>query len=457
MPLKKMGKHWFLTDEEVKIAQDELEKLRKTADYEPGKWCLSGLNRKPEALGLALPDHMPKKVLVRDITLRTAEQAAGVILSHAERLRILRALLDVGISSFELTYYARQNAEELRDQVNLIKSLNPDAEIETGQITTKESIDLMASVGANLVSIKCPPCFATAPLRPGAEVPKAAWEGKDWRRLAPPPMNLKELVERNKLLIQYAEKRGIKTCAYLSSLNYATPEFLEEYAYKMSNAGVDSILLGDGPGAAAPHGFAYAVSIVKRIAPQVKVVIHAHNTFNLGVARCIAGVHAGAEVVEVSVNGAGSYAGQVDLAHVAAALELLYRVDTGLKLDQFTALRRLGEEIFRYPVSRDHAITGETYFTPEDTLIKFDPWIHTSVEPSVFGNKALEYFGQKADVWDMVDKLTELDIPVEKSEVEAILKEVKAELISRKRQLTDDDIRAVAMRIKALPTDTATS
>ncbi|MFM0501423.1 hypothetical protein [Paraburkholderia caffeinilytica] len=448
MPLKKAGIHWFLTDEEVAVARNELDDLRKTADYEPDKWCLSGLNRKPEALGLALPDHMPKKVLVRDITLRTAEQASGVILSHEDRLRLLRALLEVGITSFELTYFARQRADELREQVDLIRRVNPDAEIEAGQITTVESIDLMASIGANLVSIKCPPCFATAPLRPGAEVPKAAWEGKDWRTLARPPMNIKELAARNRSLIQHAEKRGMKTCAYLSSLNYATPEFIEEYTYEMTRAGVHSILLGDGPGATAPHGFAYAVSIIKRIAPEMKVVIHAHNSFNLGVARCLAGVHAGADVVEVSINGAGSYAGQVDLAHVAAALELLYRVDTGLKLDQFTALRRLGEEVFGYPVSRDHSITGERYFTPEDTLINFDPWIHTSVEPAIFGNRAIPFFSQKADVWDMAEKLTELNIPVEKPEVEAILKEVKAELIARKREPTDEEIRATALRVK---------
>ncbi|MBI4190806.1 MAG: hypothetical protein HY525_09755 [Betaproteobacteria bacterium] len=448
MPLKKKGIHWFLTDQEVKVVRDELDSLRATADYEPEKWCLSGLNRKPEALGLALPDHMPKKVKLRDITLRTAEQTAGVVLTIAERLRMLRALLEIGVSSFELTYYARQNAEALREQCKLIKSMNPDAEIEAGQITLKESIDQMVDIGANLIAIKCPPCFGTASIRPGSEVPKAEWEGRDWRSDWRPPRNIPELAERNKPLIDYATKRGIKTCAYISSLPYATKEFLEEYAREMANAGCESIILGDGPGALAPQAFAYAVTIVKRAAPKLKVTVHAHNAFNLGVARCIAGVQAGAEVVEVSVNGSGNLAGQVDLAHAAAAFELLYRVDTGIRLDQLTALRRLGEDIFRVRVATDHSITGDTYFSPEDVLTKFDPWIHTSVAPSVFGNEAREYFAQTANPWEMLDKLTELNIPAEKHEVEAILKEVKAEFLIRKRVLTDDEIRSVAMRVK---------
>ncbi len=48
----------------------------------------------------------------------------------------------------------------------------------------------------------------------------------------------------------------------------------------------------------------------------------------------------------------------------------------------------------------------------------------------------------------MLDKLTELGISAEKSEVEAILKEVKEELFIRKRRLTDDEIRSMAMRVK---------
>lgn len=448
MPLKKKGVHWFLTDQEVKSITDELEILRTKGNYNPGKWFLSGLNENPKALGLALPDHMPKKVTIRDITLRTAEQGPGVVLTLPERLRMLRALLEIGISSFELTYYARQNAAELREQIKLIKSVNPSAEIEAGQITVKESIDSMVEIGANLVSIKCPPCFGTAPIRPGAEVPKMAWEGVDWRSKAKPPRNIKELAERNKPLVEYAKKCGIDTCAYLSSLNYATDEFLEEYAHEMANCEVSSILLGDGPGALTPQAFAYAVTIIKRAVPTIRVVVHAHNTYNLGAARCVAGIQAGADTVEVSVNGCGSLAGQVDLAHIAASLELLYGVDTGLRLDKFTALRRLGEDIFRVPVAKNHPITGDEYFTPEEALVKFDPWVHTSVEPSVFGNKFVEFLSQKADHWDMLDKLTDLNIPVEKHEVEAILRELKAELLIRKRSLTDEEIKSLAMKVK---------
>ena len=48
----------------------------------------------------------------------------------------------------------------------------------------------------------------------------------------------------------------------------------------------------------------------------------------------------------------------------------------------------------------------------------------------------------------MLIKLTNLGIAVEKAEVEAIVKEVQGELLVRKRNLTDDEIRAIAMKVK---------
>jgi len=65
-----------------------------------------------------------------------------------------------------------------------------------------------------------------------------AWEGKDWRKLVNPPKSLKDLVERNKPLIDYAKKRGIKVKASLNMLLYATEDHIEGFAREMANAGL---------------------------------------------------------------------------------------------------------------------------------------------------------------------------------------------------------------------------
>jgi isopropylmalate/homocitrate/citramalate synthase len=236
-------------------------------------------------------------------------------------------------------------------------------------------------------------------------------------------------------------------------LLYATEEHIERFAREMGNAGVDYIGLADGPGGMGPEAIAYVVAIVKKAAPRVKIAVHLHNTFNLGVAVNIAAVRAGAEVLEVAVNGYCCAAGQVDLAQIAAALEIFYGVNTGIRLDQLTALRRLGEDITHVHVAHNHPITGDTYFiwNGGDMMsmeILVDPLIHWCVDASVFGNKWGWVIDQTSGPWSMLEKLTALGIPVEKSEVEAILKEVQDELLIRKRTLSDDEIRSVAMKVK---------
>ena len=450
MPLTKTGIHWFLTDEEVKDMREQLNVLHAQGNYEPGKWFLSGLNQKPEVLGLALPDHMPKKVILRDITMRTAEQARGVILTSADRLRLLRALVEVGVSSFQLTLAGRRHgADQLGEEIKAIKSLNPEAEIEIGGVADKEGIDRMVDRGANCFSIQGLACYLVLPLYI-QEIRRLAWEGKDWRKMANAhPKSIEEMAERNQAIIDYGHKRGVKVKTSLNMMHFATAEIIENFAREMGKAGADYVSLHDGPGAMTPQAIGYAVTIAKKAAPKSTIGVHLHNTFGLGIARALTAVQAGAGMVECRLNGLDSLGGGVDLTTFAAALELLHRVDTGLRLDQFTALSRLREDISRYTLEPKHPITGSAYFTRSPEWEEsVDPFIHATVNPSVFGNVWEEHVGQTINSWAMLNKMTKLGIPVEKAEVEAIVEEVQAELLVRKRNLTDDEIRAIAMKVK---------
>ncbi|MBI2907638.1 MAG: hypothetical protein HYX92_08295 [Chloroflexi bacterium] len=453
MALQKAGIHNYLSDDEVQFVRDQLATMRAKETYEPGKWYVSPLNRKPEVLGASLPSRMPKRVTLRDVTLRTAEQVPGVGLTTGDRRRLVRALIELGVKSLQVGMYSRLMREEsAREEVRFIKSLDPDVEVEVGAITVKESIDRLADMGVNCASISGPANFAISPFYAG-EVPVMAWNGVDWRKEVKPPMTMEELVERNKPLIDHAKKRGLKIQAWLNMLLYASEEHIEQFARDMGNSGVDYIVLLDGPGGMGPQAIAHAVTTAKRAAPHTKIVVHLHNTFNLGVAINLAAVQAGAEVLEVAVNGYSSGNGQTDLAQIAAALEVLYGVDTGIRLDRLTALRRLGEDITRVPVARNHPVTGEEYFNWGGTEsitqeLPVDPLIHWCVRGSVFGNQDKWTITRASGHWGMFDKLTQLGITVEKAEVDAILAEVMEEILIRKRSLTDEEFRSMALRIK---------
>lgn len=454
MPIKKMGMHWYMTDEEVLDLRNQLDSMRANGIYNPGKWYMSGFNRKPEVLGAALPDHMPKKVVLKDITLRTAEQTPGVVLNPQERLRLLRGSLEAGVTSFQTTYgLHRHPPEQLRSEIEFIKNVRSDARIEIVGAHSKEAIDLMVKLGANTVSLQGPANFGISAFYGVSETAKLAWEGKDWRILVKPPKSMEELIARNKPLIDHAKKQGLEVKASLNMLHYATEEHIERFSREMADAGADYIALHDGPGGMGPQAIAYAVTIAKKAAPKVKIAMHLHDTFGLAVAVNIAAVQAGAELLEVAINGYCCAAGQTDLAQIAGALEVMYGVDTGIHLDKLTDLRRLGEEVTGIKVAGNHPVTGENYFVwsgnngvAMEGLV--DPLIHWCVDASVFGNKGGWLIDQTSGYWSIAEKMSELNIPVEKAEVESILKEVQAELLKHKRTLSDEEIRSIAIRVK---------
>ena len=86
--MKPVGKPVHLTDDEVRSIQNEFKARRRPGSYEEGKWAVSHFNRDPRVLGASWPNHYPKSVVLRDITLRTIEQTPGVTLSQEQRKRL---------------------------------------------------------------------------------------------------------------------------------------------------------------------------------------------------------------------------------------------------------------------------------------------------------------------------------------------------------------------------------
>lgn len=452
--IQRQGVHWYLTDDEVRFVRGQLEALRPKVAYDPGRSFVSALNFKPEVLSFALPPRMPERVMIRDITLRTAEQVTGVALGLEERKRLARALVEAGVGSLQLTLVGwNVPAQAIKDEIKYIKSINPDVQVVAGGVDTEAGLDKLLALGIDMPSVSLPAIYGIAPFYVG-NTPRRAWDGENWRKdmnFAVP--SLAEAMAPKQRILRIAKKRGIPMEAKLNMLLYATPEAIREYCSGMAEAGADYITLADGPSAMSPNAIAYAVSIAKEAAPKAKIGVHLHNTFGLGVALNLAAVQAGAEFIEVALNGYCGGPGQADTQHVVAALELLHHVDTGVKLDSLTSLRRLGEDLTRKKVSWNHPITGEETFDwgGADLLTlegAVDPLIHWCFEPSIVGNnRAPLSVDRSSGPWTMHEKLLELGFDLQKSQVEQIAEIVHDELLLRKRSLSDEEVSSIARRV----------
>ncbi len=443
-----MPKPKIFTPEEVQSMRDSLTSFRIPGSYEEGKWMTSYLNRRQEVVGSSAP----ARVSIRDITLRNIEQMPGVVLDPEDRKRLLANITAVGVPEIQLSMFGRGHTEEsIRAEVAAVKTVNPECKVAFTGARSPADVELAARAGCEIVQFGGAPAAGAAPLRIGGAF-QSAWEGKDWRKQAV-PRSQEEQTDRVLRLIRRCRELGIQAFCAINQLNYASEEYVRDYATTVGREGASGILLADGPSGCGPEVFAFLVRTVKHYAPNCVALVHAHNGFGLAAANSLAGVLAGAEGVEVAVNGYCSATGQADLAHVAVALEALYGIQTGIDLPKLTELARFAEDVVGYHLPANYPLTGREAFNcgGSDTVVQeldVDPLIHWSLEPSVVGNRRFWNITRSTGPFSMWDKLDELGIDVDKSQVEPILRRCWAFIEEHRRPIGEEEIRQIALAIK---------
>jgi len=99
------------------------------------------------------------------------------------------------------------------------------------------------------------------------------------------------------------------------------------------------------------------------------IEMYCHNDFGLAVANSLAGVIAGADVVHTTINGVGERSGNAALEEVAAALEVLYGVRTGINFKKLRESSKLVEELSLVKMPPHKPIVGDNTFTTESGVI----------------------------------------------------------------------------------------
>lgn len=443
-----------LTPEEVRQIREAFAGRRRPGSYEPGKWAVSHYNRDPAVLGAAFPDHYPEAVVLRDITLRVIEQTPGVTVDRGQRRRLGEALVEAGITDIEVSAHGwGMTVKDLQDEVRHLRSIRPDLRVKMGATQTEAMVDSAATVGVTLAEFWLPALPQMTPIY-WSEAYRVAWEGGDWRKLGV-PTSLDESIKRARELIAKIKDAGLESSAGINVMTLVDDEHIARYCEAVAEAGVDQIWLSDGPAGIAPEGWNHIIQLVRQYAPKQKIGTYIRDTFGLGVATSLAAVHAGADIIEVSVNGISASAGQVDLAQLAVALEVLYGVHTGIHLEKLTSLARLVEDISGVRLAAAHPVTGTgTHNWGGIEIVaqelKVEPLLHWTYEPSLVGGKKEWIIDRTTGMWTLQDKLDELGLTLERKSMPTLREVIVAEMAVRRRALVDAEIRELALRLGAV-------
>ena len=209
------------------------------------------------------------------------------------------------------------------------------------------------------------------------------------------------------------------------------PEYALEVLRAAVEAGADWLVLCDTNGGSLPGQVAEAIARARREFPRVRLGIHAHDDGGLAVANTLAAVEAGAEVVEVTVNGYGERCGNADLCVVVPNLQLKmgHRLVPEERLRELTALSRFVAEMANMPHDPYKPYVGRSAFAHKGGIhvdaFRKAPRSYQHIDPGLVGNRSRVLVSELSGKASVEVKAAELGFSLSGEEARRAVRAVK--------------------------------
>lgn len=351
-----------------------------------------------------------RRISICDTTLRDGEQACGVVFNKEMKIEIARKLDELGVECIDVGFPAISRNE--CDSIKEICKLGLKATIVACCRPNKKEIDLALDCGVDGIFTFIPTSeiHMYAKFEGSIDVIKA--------KLNDMIIEAIEYAKLKKLFVGFGAEDATR-----SNLDY-----LLEVFRIVQDAGADLISPADTVGIMTPEKVFH---LVKRIKEEIHITIamHCHNDFGLAVINTIAGVNAGADQAQVTVNGIGERAGNASLEEVVMASHSLYGYHTNIKLEKLTEISRLVEKYSRIKNHPAKSIVGQNAFSHESGIhvssVLKDPTTYEPFEPCLVGQERRFTIGKHSGKNILRHILNECNIEISNNDLELLLNEVK--------------------------------
>lgn len=360
-----------------------------------------------------LPPRLPERVFIWDETLREGIQTPAVFLTYVEKVKLAKMLDEIGVSMITVGFPSLSEEEK-----NTVKKISNEgfqqATIVASARTNKSDIDTCIECGVREIAIYTP--YNGLNLQYNLKMTKE--------------QALAKTVES----IEYAKKHGVKVNFVLEDSSRTPIQDVLQIFEAATKAGANRLVIADTVGFLRPLSMRYLVSHVKEgleqaFGKEASLSVHCHNDFGLATANTLAAVEEGVNNVHTCVAGFGERAGVAPLEEVAAALELLYNLDTGLDLKNLYRLSQLTEKAFALPIQFHKPIIGEYAFAYEvDAHIYAmlaHPLIYEPFPPEIVGREAEFYFGRQTSRSLIESRLQSASIKATPIQVDEIVRRIR--------------------------------
>lgn len=317
-------------------------------------------------------------IRVLDTTLRDGEQTPGVHLDIHKKMAVAAALEALGVAAIEAGFPASSPGDAAA-----VRAL-------AGAIRGCEVAALSRCVPGDIDA-------AGAALRAAAYPVVHLVIGTSDIHLAHKlHMSRARVVEGIGQCVRRARRWSDTVQFSLEDATRSDPVFLRQCAGTAVEAGATRINIADTVGCATPDEFGPLIAdLVQFLGRDTIVSAHCHNDMGLATANALAAVRAGARQVEVTVNGIGERAGNTALEEIAVIAALKGAGETGIRLEQLTAISALVAEVTGVPVQPNRAVVGRNAFTHssgihQDGILKA-PENYQFVAPELVGKAGHDF------------------------------------------------------------------
>jgi 2-isopropylmalate synthase len=258
-----------------------------------------------------------------------------------------------------------------------------------------------------------------------------------------------ELLDEALAAVRTAKEAGAYVNFFMPESTRMELDQLEATARAAEQAGADAFTLVDSLAICRPAAIGFLVARLKSLTTR-PVEVHCHNDFGLATACVLAAYEAGADALNCSVNAVGYRAGNAAMDEVALALETLYGVRTGLRLELLPWVSQLVSEITGIPIGYFKGVTGRGSFSVEQwgaTARLEEAGQRRSAfafEPELVGRTPRVVVGKWSDVGAVEKKLGELGLEATAEQLGRIHHRCMQAGLAHHRPLTDPELLAIA-------------
>ncbi|MGH2992972.1 MAG: citramalate synthase [Solirubrobacterales bacterium] len=323
------------------------------------------------------------QVQLYDTTLRDGMGGHGMSLSAAEKVRVVRALDELGVHLIEAGFPASNPKEAELFEILASEGLEQ-AQICAFGMTRRREVAAANDPALGVLASSFAPVCTLVGKTWALHLDKVTRVSRD-ENLAMIRDSIAFLVGEGKRAIYDAEHFFD---AWADDRAYAL-----ECLNAAADGGAENVTLCDTNGATLPQPIADATAaVVDALGGRVEVGIHTHNDADCAVANSLAAVDAGATLVQGTANGYGERCGNANLFSILPALQLKLGREcvSDEQLGRLTETAHLIDEICNMAPDPDQPYVGRNAFAHKAGMhaagVQADARTFEHVDPGLVGN-----------------------------------------------------------------------